>query len=101
MTSPSLNVALTVHLWFWPVLPVTPLKVVLWLLTVQVVEDRKVEFVSLPSLMSFEAAVALETVTLVPFWSRALCQLKPIVALSPGCFGKIGRAWRIVSSPPG
>lgn len=57
------------HLWFWPSVPLMARKVVLAPLTMQTVEDRKVELESLPSLMSFDAAVALEIVTLDPFWS--------------------------------
>ena len=54
-----------------------PRKIVFEPLTVHTVEDRNVELESLPSLMSFEAAVALDRVMLAPLWSMTLCQLKP------------------------
>jgi hypothetical protein len=49
-----------------------PRKVVFEPLPVPTVEDRNVALESLPSLMSFEAAVALDRVTLEPFWSMTL-----------------------------
>jgi len=50
-----------VHLWFWPSVPLMARKVVSAPLTMQTVEDRKVELESLPLLMSFDAAVALKS----------------------------------------